>query len=88
MKYVKKRIPVEAFQYGVESFPYWFTSKISDGTVFSYRDNKTQKIKVIIKTLEGNMEIVAFDYIIQGIEGEIYPCKKDIFEATYEKYIE
>ena len=35
-------------------------------------------------TLEGRHEISEGDYIIQGIKGEIYPCKPDIFEATYE----
>lgn len=37
-----------------------------------------------IKTLEGVMHGDIGDYIIQGIKGEIYPCKPDIFEATYE----
>lgn len=35
-------------------------------------------------TLEGKHEVSEGDYIIQGIKGEIYPCKPDIFEATYE----
>jgi len=38
----------------------------------------------IIKTLEGNMKVGNGDYIITGIKGERYPCKPDIFEATYE----
>ena len=37
-----------------------------------------------IATLEGTMEARIGDYIIRGIRGEIYPCKPDIFEATYE----
>jgi hypothetical protein len=37
-----------------------------------------------IKTLEGNMAVSYGDYIIKGIKGEFYPCKPDIFEATYE----
>lgn len=39
---------------------------------------------LIIGTLEGNMEASIGDYIIKGIKGEFYPCKPDIFEATYE----
>lgn len=39
---------------------------------------------VIIKTLEGEMTVSAGDYIIKGVKGEFYPCKPDIFEATYE----
>lgn len=38
-----------------------------------------------IKTLEGSMLANEGDYIIKGIKGEFYPCKPDIFEATYEK---
>ena len=37
-----------------------------------------------IKTLEGVMEISNNDYIIKGVNGEIYPCKPEIFEKTYE----
>ena len=37
-----------------------------------------------IRTLEGVMEISDNDYIIKGVEGEIYPCKPEIFEKTYE----
>lgn len=38
-----------------------------------------------IGTLEGPHEVSPGDYIIRGIQGEFYPCKPDIFEATYEK---
>lgn len=38
----------------------------------------------LIETLEGNMKASPGDWIIKGIKGEIYPCKPDIFEATYE----
>ena len=37
-----------------------------------------------IKTLEGVMEAGEGDWIIRGVKGEFYPCKPDIFEATYE----
>lgn len=37
-----------------------------------------------IPTLEGEMIASMGDYIIKGIQGEFYPCKPDIFEATYE----
>jgi hypothetical protein len=40
---------------------------------------------VWVKTLEGVLQASKGDYIIKGIKGEIYPCKPDIFEATYEK---
>lgn len=38
-----------------------------------------------ITTLEGVMVVSLNDWIIKGIQGEFYPCKPDIFEATYEK---
>ena len=38
-----------------------------------------------IETLEGIMRVDFGDWIIKGIKGEFYPCKPDIFEATYEK---
>lgn len=39
---------------------------------------------VFIKTLEGTMRADVGDYIIKGVQGEFYPCKPDIFDATYE----
>jgi len=39
---------------------------------------------VLIDTLEGQMQANVGDWIIQGVKGEFYPCKPDIFEATYE----
>lgn len=38
-----------------------------------------------IPTLEGPMRASAGDWIIRGVQGEFYPCKPDIFEATYEE---
>ena len=37
-----------------------------------------------IDTLEGTMDVAPYDYVICGVQGEFYPCKPDIFEATYE----
>ena len=37
-----------------------------------------------IETLEGTMRADVGDYVICGVQGELYPCKPDIFEATYE----
>ena len=37
-----------------------------------------------IKTLEGEMVISPNDWIIKGVKGELYPCKPDVFEQTYE----
>jgi hypothetical protein len=40
---------------------------------------------VDITTLEGVMHVTPGDWIIRGVKGEFYPCKPDIFEATYER---
>lgn len=40
---------------------------------------------MLIATLEGVMQAKPGDWIIKGVQGEFYPCKPDIFEATYEK---
>ena len=39
---------------------------------------------LVISTLEGDMRADKGDYIIKGVQGEFYPCKPEIFEATYE----
>ena len=39
---------------------------------------------LIIETLEGDHKAMPKDWIIKGVKGEFYPCKPDIFEATYE----
>jgi hypothetical protein len=39
----------------------------------------------VIRTLEGEMVITPGDFVIRGVQGEFYPCKPDIFEATYEE---
>lgn len=44
----------------------------------------TEDFCVVIPTLEGDMRAERGDYIIRGIKGEFYPCKPDIFEASYD----
>jgi len=39
---------------------------------------------LFIETLEGRMEVSKGDYVIKGVNGELYPCKPDIFLKTYE----
>jgi len=63
-----------------------------DVMLYPYNEDEAQKgpfeerkIYAVIYTLEGTMTADYGDYIIQGVNGEIYPCKPDIFEQTYEK---
>lgn len=46
------------------------------------------KTGMIIPTLEGDHLAESGDYIICGVQGEFYPCKPDIFAATYEAVLE
>lgn len=82
-KYRKKPIVIEAFQWekleGLNK-PGWFEEAFFQDKIIS--DGRGG---FIIKTLEGEMKAEKDDYIICGIKGEIYPCKPDIFEATYEE---
>ena len=48
-------------------------------------ENGDGRIALAIPTLEGLMVSVEGDWIIKGVKGELYPCKPDIFEATYER---
>ena len=40
---------------------------------------------LLIRTLEGDMRVSVGDYVIRGVQGEFYPCKPEIFAATYEE---
>jgi hypothetical protein len=41
-------------------------------------------LEIYIETLEGTMCCDVGDWVIKGVKGEFYPCKNDIFEASYE----
>lgn len=91
MKYRKKPVVVEAFRMGINPHPDWFQDKVSSNDIITYAYGNSEgpfifrKTYCDIKTLEGTMRADYGDYIIKGIQGEIYHCKPDIFEATYEK---
>ncbi len=82
MKYRKKPVVIEAIQVLPENSDILFKFYKTSSEDWGYDENK---LYIIIKTLEGNMIAHEGDYIIKGIKGEFYPCKPDIFEATYEK---
>lgn len=66
-----------------EKEPLWLINAIKDKTI--YFDFEAKGTVVKIRTLEGIMTASKGDYIIRGVNGELYPCKPDIFEKTYEK---
>lgn len=81
MKFRKKPVVIEAVKW--------------DGTMNTYIKilglnrlqrgiRKVASGEMFIDTLEGEHEAKIGDWIIQGVKGELYPCKSDIFEMTYE----
>jgi hypothetical protein len=83
-KYRKKPIVVEAVHYAGETvvMPKWIQQAFKNGTLFYDEDD------LYVETLEGTHHVSVGDYIIQGVKGELYPCKPDIFNKTYEKAVE
>lgn len=51
---------------------------------FHHPSGMGDRTTLIIRTLEGEMLAQPGDWIIRGVQGEFYPCKPDIFDATYE----
>ncbi len=98
-KYRKKPVVIEAFQMTKErrldnsEWPNWLHKAwqlpVEDvGSVFCSADGCLAEEKytpLFILTLEGVVKVTWDDWIIQGVQGELYPCKPDIFEQTYEK---
>lgn len=83
-KYRKKPIIIEAMQYTgfIESKARcrkWIGKACQGGK--QYQDKSEN---FIIHTLEGDMTVSPNDWVIKGVRGEFYPCKPDIFAATYE----
>ena len=92
-KYVKKPVEVKAIQLKEDNIIEVFD--FLDGA--NYKETKSseeledfskamlEQGYIEIETLEGMMKASFGDYIIKGIKGEFYPCKPDIFQATYEE---
>ena len=83
-KYRKKPVVIEAIQYQREKNIHAIQDFFGNG---NGRDllYDAEKNEYTIRTLEGHMYLTNGDWIIRGIKGEYYPCKPDIFEATYEE---
>jgi hypothetical protein len=83
-RFRKKPVVIEAMQFSGENggdITAWATK-------YSTADTEPVEIGLggylIIHTLEGRMRVSPLDWVIKGVQGEFYPCKPDIFEATYE----
>lgn len=75
-RYIKKPIPVEAYQYTMDHF---IGVVKTPGVSYDAYD------RPYIKTLEGEMTFCVGDYVCKGIDGEYWVVKKHIFERTYEE---
>ncbi|MBO7413977.1 MAG: hypothetical protein J6U20_10020 [Fibrobacter sp.] len=87
MKATKKPVTIECFKYdgdlknsnGEYYVPEWAVEAEKNGIIFFKYQGE-----MYIKTLEGDHHASVGDYIIRGVNGELYPCKPDIFEKTYD----
>ncbi len=96
MKFRKKPVVIEAFQMTRKrrednfDWPEWLNrawngDRDAPGTLQPrFMTSKGGLTDLEVCTLEGKMAVDWGDWIIKGIKGELYPCKPDIFEATYE----
>lgn len=88
--YRKKPITIQAMQFvgsedSAKQVADWMTEQGAPGiSNFAGQGDDSQAPVLMIETLEGTMKANAGDWIIRGVKGEFYPCKPEIFEATYE----
>jgi len=94
MKYRKRPVVIEAFQMTEErrfdniEWPNWLHQAWNmpdfvEGALSIDPDDPERK-NLVLGTLEGVHRVTFGDWIIKGVQGELYPCKPDIFEMTYE----
>lgn len=80
MKFKKKPVVIEAVQWSGNNMDE--VLKLDKQRGIMYYDEISKVLEM--ETLEGTMTASVGDWIIQGVQGEIYPCKPDIFKETYE----
>lgn len=87
MKYRKKPVVIEAIQFtgnNHHELSKWSNDSVYVSPGIEPTEHNPTGVYLQINTLEGIMTAIVGDYIIKGVRGEFYPCKPDIFEATYE----
>ena len=99
MRYRKKPVVIEAVRvtaadynghtwdgspFAEQPAPTWLLEAVKNGAIMPVTPGSTDYAEWEIRTLEGTMRAGPGDWIIKGVKGELYPCKPDIFEATYE----
>ena len=81
MKYRKKPVVIEAVQWDATQAAWDAIMSMGD---VPWKSGEMDSKTFIIETLEGDHLVSLGDYVIRGVKGEFYPCKPDIFEATYD----
>lgn len=86
----KKPVEIEAMQwsgtaFGANTIIDWISAGGGTATYTYAKHPGEAPHRITIETLEGTMYARPGDWILRGIQGEFYPCKPDIFEATYDR---
>ena len=91
MKFRKKPVVIEAVQFTEAMMHACVLDQAPPpegvdyvGSSYHSERREVYHCKFAIQTLEGRMEVMPNDWVITGVKGERYPCKPDIFAATYE----
>ena len=93
MNYRKRPVVIQAFQYDGDlqdrngTWVSEFAKEAYKAGILYYASisDDTPPCELFVKTLEGDMHVSVGDYVIEGISGELYPCKPDIFLKSYEE---
>lgn len=100
-RYRKKPVIIEAVQvaaavyngktwngspFKCDVLPQWLQEAFTNGTIAVHPSDRDYAL-LAVKAREGTMLAEPGDWIIRGVKGELYPCKADIFEATYEPVV-
>lgn len=80
MKFRKKPIVIDAVQ--------WYPGKEIEGVRFNDYPTPALPAGPYVMTLEGPLHVSPGDWIITGVNGEKYPCKPDVFAASYDPVTE
>jgi hypothetical protein len=103
MKFRKKPVVIDAIQFtgGAEAATPIIDWILNGGHTATYRPEREERFAangeqsqmfepehIRIRTLEGIHQGIVGDWIIRGVAGEFYPCKPDIFAATYEAVLD
>lgn len=85
-QYRKKPVEIVAHRIGDDGWPDEIWEGVNRNQIVLHLMSNGDAVSgfVEIYTLEGKMRGEVGDYIIRGVAGEFYPCKPDIFAATYE----